>query len=41
MGLHFSAVFGGYVMMTALFVIAWLTKVERDPEIGELDFEGD
>ncbi len=41
MGLHFTAVLGGYVMMTALFVVAWLAKVERDPEIGELDFEGD
>ena len=41
MGLNFTAVFGGYVMMTALFVVAWLAKVERDPEIGELDFEGD
>jgi AGZA family xanthine/uracil permease-like MFS transporter len=40
-GLHFTAVFGGYVMMTALFIVAWLAKVERDPEIGELDFEGD
>jgi len=28
-------------MMTALFVVAWLLKVERDPEIGELDFGGD
>jgi hypothetical protein len=28
------------VMMTALFVAAWLAKIERDPEIGELDFKG-
>ncbi len=41
LGLHFSNVFWGYVMMTALFVAAWLGKIERDPEIGELDFKGD
>ncbi|MDM8542246.1 hypothetical protein QUF90_14285 [Desulfococcaceae bacterium HSG9] len=41
MGLHFNAIFWGYMMMTALFVAAWLGKVERDPEIGELDFEAD
>jgi len=39
MGLHFTHVFWGYVMMTALFIAAWFGKVERDPEIGELDFE--
>ncbi len=41
MGLRFTPIFGGYAMMTALFVGAWLGKVERDPEIGELDFEGE
>jgi hypothetical protein len=28
------------VMMTALFVAAWLAKFEKDPEIGELEFKG-
>jgi AGZA family xanthine/uracil permease-like MFS transporter len=40
LGLHFSTIFWGYLMMTALFVAAWLAKFERDPEIGELDFKG-
>lgn len=40
LGLHFSTIFWGYVMMTALFVAAWLAKFEKDPEIGELDFKG-
>jgi AGZA family xanthine/uracil permease-like MFS transporter len=40
LGLHFSTIFWGYVMMTALFVAAWLAKIEKDPEIGELDFKG-
>jgi hypothetical protein len=26
--------------MTALFVAAWLGKIEKDPEIGELEFKG-
>ncbi|MCP4351857.1 MAG: xanthine/uracil/vitamin C permease [Desulfobacterales bacterium] len=40
LGFHFSTIFWGYMMMTALFVAAWLTKIEKDPEIGELDFKG-
>jgi AGZA family xanthine/uracil permease-like MFS transporter len=40
LGLHFTPIFWGYVMMTALFVAAWLAKIEKDPEIGELDFKG-
>jgi AGZA family xanthine/uracil permease-like MFS transporter len=40
LGLHFSTIFWGYVMMTALFVAAWLGKIEKDPEIGELEFKG-
>ena len=40
LGLHFSTIFWGYIMMTALFAAAWLGKLERDPEIGDLDFKG-
>jgi AGZA family xanthine/uracil permease-like MFS transporter len=40
LGLHFSTIFWGYVMMTVLFAAAWLAKIERDPEIGEFDFKG-
>ncbi len=40
LGLHFSTIFWGYVMMTALFVAAWLGKIEKDPEIGEFEFKG-
>jgi AGZA family xanthine/uracil permease-like MFS transporter len=40
LGLHFSTIFWGYLMMTALFVAAWLAKIEKDPEIGEFEFKG-
>ena len=40
LGLHFTTIFWGYLMMTALFVAAWLGKIEKDPEIGELEFKG-
>jgi AGZA family xanthine/uracil permease-like MFS transporter len=40
LGVHFTTIFWGYVMMTALFVVAWQAKLEKDPEIGELDFKG-